>query len=262
MESSAPVATDNSPQTTVPPSATTPVQDAPAVVATGANQSATLQQASEFVLPVLLLLLIAMAAATWMIARSKRREQDVLLQQAQPAQKIFWTTGSVRQSANKLETDSPFRFIADRALRATDVQPAGRAVKIDRSAWTRSVIEHGEAEVQGQLQYGLGALSTLGALALCVGLLGAAWAIFQGMSGNTAEASIAQLTLPLGMALLSIVIGFAVAIPAMKTRDKLEARNSECMQQVRLFCTELRKTLRGDSETQIHLPLPAAAAGA
>ena len=76
------------------------------------------------------------------------------------------------------------------------------------------------------------------------------------------QASIAQLTLPLGLALLSIVLGFAIAIPAMKSRDMLEARNSECMQQVRLFCAELRKTLRGDSGTQALMPLPAAAAGA
>lgn len=221
-----------------------------------------LQQANAFVPPALLLLLVAMAAASWMIARSKRNEQDELLRQAEPAQKIFWTTGSVRQGANNLEANSPFRLIADRALRASDYQPTGRAVKLDRFTWIRSVIQHTADQVQGQLQSGVGSLATLGSLGVCIGLLGAVWEMYQGMSGNAAQASIAQLALPLGMALLSIVLGFAVALPAIKSRDKLEARNAECMKQVRVFCTELRKTLRGDSETQTHVALPAAAVGA
>jgi biopolymer transport protein ExbB len=200
-----------------------------------------------------------MAAASWVIARSKRNEQDALLRQAEPAQKVFWTTGSVRQGVNSLERGSPFRVIADRALRAIDYQTTGRAARIDRFTWTRSVIQHASDDVQGQLQSGLGSLSTLGALGLCVGLLGAVWEMFLGMSGNPAQAPIAQLTLPLGMAVLSILLGAGVAVPAMKARDKLEARNSECMKQVRLFCTELRRMLRGDSETQIVAPLPAAA---
>jgi biopolymer transport protein ExbB len=258
-ESSAPVATDNLPQAAAPTAA--PVQDAPVAAATAPNQAAMLQQANEFMLPALLLVLVLMAAANWAIARSKRNEQDALLRQAEPAQKIFWSTGSVRQGANNLEQGSPFRVIADRALRASDYQPTGRALRINRFAWTTSVIQHAMDEVQGQLQSGLGSLSMLGSLGLCIGLLGAAWEMFQGMSGNPAQASIAQLVLPLGMALLSIALGFAVVIPAMKSRDKLEARNSECMKQVRLFCAELRKTLRGDSETQIHMPLPAAAVG-
>jgi biopolymer transport protein ExbB len=237
-----------------------PVATAPATL--GGDEGGMLKTAGNFVLPGVLLALVMMAIASWVIMRNKRSQQDQLLRQAEQAQTIFWTSGSVRQGARNLEDGSPFRDIAETALRAAEHQQSGRALRINRYTWTISVIQHTAENVQRHLQSGIDALAILASLAVVVGLLGAVWEIFQGMAstGAAGPASIGELAAPLGVALVLMALALAVAIPAVLGRERLDHRNSACMAQVRSFCTELRKTLRGDSDT--YAQMPALAAGA
>ena len=63
-----------------------------------------------------LMILVLMSMGSWYVIITKLLEQSRVLRLAKAAQDSFWSAGSVRQGADSLEAQSPFRYIAEKGL--------------------------------------------------------------------------------------------------------------------------------------------------
>jgi len=79
-----------------------------------------LWRGSDVVAKATLVILIIMSMGTWYIIITKIYEQYKVGRAANKADKEFWNAPSVKQGADRLKAGSPFRFIAETGLEATD----------------------------------------------------------------------------------------------------------------------------------------------
>ena len=177
-------------------------------------------------------------------------EQNVLeleakiTRQARLAGKSFWTSGSVRQGADTLEKESPFRFIAEAGIEANK-KHSGLLEHVDLNSWVTMGIQRSMERVQSRLQDGLAFLATVGSTAPFVGLFGTVWGIYHALTaiGVAGQASIDKVAGPVGEALIMTAIGLAVAVPAVLGYNWLVRRNKSAMEDVRAFGNDLHSVL-------------------
>jgi biopolymer transport protein ExbB len=201
----------------------------------------------DFVARGTLIILIIMSMGTWYVMVGKLYEQYKLAKQAGAATKSFWAAGSVEQGISNLKEGSPFRFIAESAVQATQ-HHAGAAdltQHIDRNTWVTMSIQRAVDNVQSRLQDGLALLGTVGSTAPFVGLFGTVWGILHALTaiGVAGQASIDKVAGPVGEALLMTAIGLAVAVPAVLAYNWLVRRNKSSMEKVRAFSSDLHSVL-------------------
>jgi biopolymer transport protein ExbB len=191
-----------------------------------------------------LLILILMSMGSWYVIISKLLEQAKLGRQAKAVGGDFWSTGSVRQSADKLAADSPFRFIAEKALEGAR-KHEGLLGAIDFNTWLTMGIQRAVGSVQSRMQDGLALLATVGSTAPFVGLFGTVWGIYNALVkiGLSGQASIDKVAGPVGEALIMTAIGLAVAVPAVLGYNWLVRRNKSAMEGVHAFGGELHAVL-------------------
>ena len=198
----------------------------------------------DFVAKATLLILIAMSMSSWYVIFTKVFQQAKIGRQSRAIDDGFWTTGSVRQSADRLATDSPFRFIADKALEGASKHD-GLLGAIDFNTWVTMSIQRAMASVQSRSQDGLALLATVGSTAPFVGLFGTVWGIYHALVsiGLSGQASIDKVAGPVGEALIMTAIGLAVAVPAVLGYNWLVRRNKTAMEGVQAFGSELHAVL-------------------
>jgi biopolymer transport protein ExbB len=194
-----------------------------------------------------LIILIIMSMGTWYVMVGKLYEQYKLMKQAGAATKSFWGAGSVEQGISNLKEGSPFRFIAESAMQATQhhASAADLTQHIDRNTWVSMSIQRAVDNVQSRLQDGLALLGTVGSTAPFVGLFGTVWGILHALTaiGVAGQASIDKVAGPVGEALLMTAIGLAVAVPAVLAYNWLVRRNKSSMEKVRAFSSDLHSVL-------------------
>ena len=198
----------------------------------------------DFVAKATLLILIVMSMSSWYVIFTKVFQQAKIGRQSRAVDDGFWTTGSVRQSADRLAADSPFRFIADKALEGASKHD-GLLGAIDFNTWVTMSIQRAMASVQSRSQDGLALLATVGSTAPFVGLFGTVWGIYHALVsiGLSGQASIDKVAGPVGEALIMTAIGLAVAVPAVLGYNWLVRRNKAAMEGVQAFGSELHAVL-------------------
>ena len=191
-----------------------------------------------------LLILLVMSMSSWYIVVTKLLEQAKINRQAAAVQESFWTSASVRQSTDGLATDSPFRFIAEKALDGAS-QHAGLLGAIDFNTWVTMSIQRAMTSVQSRLQNGLALLATVGSTAPFVGLFGTVWGIYHALVsiGMSGQASIDKVAGPVGESLIMTAIGLAVAVPAVLGYNWLIRRNKTTLESVQAFGNDLHGVL-------------------
>lgn len=191
-----------------------------------------------------LLLLLLMSVGSWYVIVTKWFEQARIGRQAQVVDNDFWAAGSVRQSAQRLAADSPFRFIAEKALEGAG-KHEGLLGAIDFNTWVTMSIQRAMARVQSQLQAGLAVLATVGSTAPFVGLFGTVWGIYHALVniGLSGQASIDKVAGPVGEALIMTALGLAVAVPAVLGYNWLVRRNKVVMDSVQAFGGDLHAVM-------------------
>ena len=211
-----------------------------------------LWEQGDFVAKTTLLILIVMSAASWYVIVTKLIEQARMGRQARAVESGFWTGGSVRQSADKLAPDSPFRFIADKALEGAR-KHEGLLGAIDFNTWVTMGIQRAMTSVQSRLQGGLAVLATVGSTAPFVGLFGTVWGIYHALVsiGISGQASIDKVAGPVGEALIMTAIGLAVAVPAVLGYNWLVRRNKSVMEAVHAFGSDLHAVLLASAQPQV-----------
>jgi biopolymer transport protein ExbB len=193
-----------------------------------------------------LLILVIMSMGSWYVIFTKYFEQAKIGRFAKEAQDSFWTAGNVRQGADTLAEDSPFRFIAEKGLEGAS-KHTGMLGAINFNDWVTMSIQRAINNVQSRMQDGLALLATVGSTAPFVGLFGTVWGIYNALVkiGMSGQASIDKVAGPVGESLIMTAIGLAVAVPAVLGYNWLVRRNKSAMEDVNAFGSDLHSVLLG-----------------
>src|SRR4029079_9283729 len=120
-------------------------------------------------------ILMIMSMGSWYIMFVKIFEQWKLFRQAATVQKTFWGASSVPEGIEALRGGTPFRFIAESVMSATEHHEGKLLEQITlNTADTVSLLLAGDI-VTSRLQDGLAFLATVGSTAPFVGLFGTVW---------------------------------------------------------------------------------------
>jgi biopolymer transport protein ExbB len=197
-----------------------------------------------------LLILVIMSMGSWYVIFTKLAEQNRVMRYAKTAQDNFWNAGNVRQGADGLEADSPFRFIAEKGLEGAS-KHTGLLGSINFNDWVTMSIQRAMNNVQSRMQDGLAVLATVGSTAPFVGLFGTVWGIYNALVkiGMSGQASIDKVAGPVGESLIMTAIGLAVAVPAVLGYNWLVRRNKVAMEEVHAFGADLHAVLLGSAES-------------
>lgn len=239
--------------TSAAPAATPTPTPAPTSTAPAAKKSAAEENPFGFmamlshggiVVYTTLAIMAIMSIGSWYIMFTKLYEGAKISRQAKEAESAFWAAGTVRAGAEALKADSPFRFIAEKGLEATQ-KHTGLLGQIDLSNWITMGISRAIDNVQSRLGDGLAFLATVGSTAPFVGLFGTVWGIYTALVkiGVSGDASIAKVAGPVGEALIMTAIGLAVAVPAVLGYNFIVRKNKTSMDQVRAFGSDVHSVL-------------------
>ena len=195
-----------------------------------------------------LLILVLMSMGSWYVIITKFFEQSKAAKFAKAAQDSFWSAASLRQGADGLAEDSPFRFIAEKGLESAN-KHTGLLGAVDFNTWSTQSIQRAIGNVQSRMQDGLAVLATVGSTSPFVGLFGTVWGIYNALVkiGMSGQASIDKVAGPVGESLIMTAIGLAVAVPAVLGYNWLVRRNKAVMEDVNAFGSDLHSVLLASS---------------
>jgi biopolymer transport protein ExbB len=195
-----------------------------------------------------LLILVLMSMGSWYVIITKFFEQSKAAKFAASAKESFWSASSLRQGADGLAEDSPFRFIAEKGLESAN-KHTGLLGGVDFDTWTARSIQRAIGNVQSRMQDGLAVLATVGSTSPFVGLFGTVWGIYNALVkiGMSGQASIDKVAGPVGESLIMTAIGLAVAVPAVLGYNWLVRRNKAVMEDVNAFGSDLHSVLLASS---------------
>lgn len=195
-----------------------------------------------------LLILVLMSMGSWYVIITKFFEQSKAAKFAKAAQASFWSAKSLRQGADGLAEDSPFRFIAEKGLESAN-KHTGLLGAVDFNTWSSQSIQRAIGNVQSRMQDGLAVLATVGSTSPFVGLFGTVWGIYNALVkiGMSGQASIDKVAGPVGESLIMTAIGLAVAVPAVLGYNWLVRRNKAIMEDVNAFGSDLHSVLLASS---------------
>ena len=195
-----------------------------------------------------LLILVLMSMGSWYVIITKFFEQSKAAKFAKAAQDSFWSAATLRQGADGLAEDSPFRFIAEKGLESAN-KHTGLLGAVDFNTWSTQSIQRAIGNVQSRMQDGLAVLATVGSTSPFVGLFGTVWGIYNALVkiGMSGQASIDKVAGPVGESLIMTAIGLAVAVPAVLGYNWLVRRNKAIMEDVNAFGSDLHSVLLASS---------------
>jgi biopolymer transport protein ExbB len=199
----------------------------------------------DFVARGTLIMMVVMSMGSWYIIFTKLLEQRRLMRSARATGDEFWNADSVKDAAAALDARSPFRFIAESGVKASERHAGKLGEKIDLHTWIGMSLQRAVDRIQSRLGNGLAFLATVGSTAPFIGLFGTVWGIYHALSaiGIAGQASIDKVAGPVGESLIMTAFGLAVAVPAVMGYNWLLRRNKAAMEQVRSFGSELHTVL-------------------
>ena len=206
----------------------------------------------DLVAKTTLLILIVMSVASWFVIIAKYLEQSRIIRLGRNTHNTFWKAQSLRLGTDALKEDSPFRFIAEKALEGAG-QHVGLLGSVDFNTWVTMSIQRAIGNVQNRTQNGLALLATVGSTAPFVGLFGTVWGIYHALVsiGMSGQASIDKVAGPVGESLIMTAIGLAVAVPAVLGYNWLVRRNKLNMETVHAFGADLHAVLLGSQASKL-----------
>ncbi|ENX55024.1 MULTISPECIES: MotA/TolQ/ExbB proton channel family protein [Acinetobacter] len=192
-----------------------------------------------------LFILVLMSIGTWYIILSKVFQQSKIKHHGTEAERHFWEAESLNSAAESLNSNSSYRYIAEKGIRSTKHHDGTLLERIDFNTWVTISIQRAIEKVQSHLSNGLAFLATVGSTAPFVGLFGTVWGIYHALTaiGISGQASIDKVAGPVGEALIMTAIGLAVAVPAVLGYNWLTRRNKAVMDNVRSFGSDLHAVL-------------------
>ncbi len=200
---------------------------------------------ADFVGKSTFIILTLMSLGSWFIIITKFIDQMKIGKQSKEVRTKFWKAASIKDGSTALEEGSPFRFIADTGLKASDHHEGALLEQIDLNSWVTMSVQRAVDKVQSRLQDGLSFLATVGSTAPFVGLFGTVWGIYGALTliGASGNASIDKVAGPVGESLIMTAYGLFVAVPAVLGYNWLVRRNKAAMEDVRSFSADVHSVL-------------------
>jgi biopolymer transport protein ExbB len=194
-------------------------------------------------------IMVLMSLISWYIIIVKYLEQRKLLQEAATLDKKFWSAGSLKEGASKLDKNSAFRQLVDDGLRAAEHHEGKLTDKIDQHEWVTMSLQRSSAAISSKLQSGLAFLASVGSTAPFIGLFGTVVGIYRALVniGIAGQASIDKVAGPVGEALIMTAIGLAVAVPAVLGYNWLIRRNKDVQEKLGNFASDVHGFLMSGS---------------
>jgi biopolymer transport protein ExbB len=222
---------------------------------------AALWKKGDFVDRGTLIILSIMSFGTWYIMITKFIEQSRMFSAAKVAARDFWKTNSVREGVQRLKETSPFRFIAESGLSASEHHDGALTDSIDLHTWVTMSVQRAVDAINSRLQGGLAFLATVGSTAPFVGLFGTVWGIYNALTaiGASGQASIDKVAGPVGSALIMTAFGLVTAVPAVLGYNFLVRRNKTALEKIRNFGSDLHSVLLSGSRVTVGTPASKAA---
>jgi biopolymer transport protein ExbB len=214
---------------------------------------AALWKTGDAVSHTVLVILALMSLGTWYIMITKFFEQMSLFRSYKTASKEFWKTASVRDGIQRLKPTSPFRYIAENGLSASEHHEGALTDAIDLHTWVTMSVQRAQDTIRTRLQGGLPFLATVGSTSPFVGLFGTVWGIYHALTaiGIAGQASIDKVAGPVGEALIMTALGLATAVPAVLGYNYLVSRNKTANESVRNFASDLHSILLSGSRVNV-----------
>jgi biopolymer transport protein ExbB len=255
----------STPPASAAPSATAGNETAGAPATMAVNNPyglAALWRTGDLVSHTVLVILAIMSLGSWYIMITKAWEQTRLLSASRPARDVLRNTSSVQESVTTLKPSSPFRYIGETGISATEHHEGALLEQIDLNTWITMSIQRAVETIQSRLSGGLAFLATVGSTAPFVGLFGTVWGIYHALTaiGIAGQASIDKVAGPVGEALIMTAIGLAAAVPAVLGYNFLVRRNKNAMERVRNFASDLHSVLLSTSRVAAPGTAPAGVA--
>jgi biopolymer transport protein ExbB len=191
-----------------------------------------------------LAIMLIMSMFSWYILITKMIDLSKLSGQAKEARK-FWKAANVAAGLSVLKEGSPYRFIADSGISASEHHEGALLEQIDLNSWVTMSIQRSVDKVQSRLGEGLTFLATVGSTAPFIGLFGTVMGIYHALVaiGSTGNSSIDKVAGPVGSALIMTAIGLGVAVPAVLGYNYLLRRNKSAMEDINAFGADLHSVV-------------------
>jgi biopolymer transport protein ExbB len=214
---------------------------------------AALWKTGDVVSHTVLVILALMSAGTWYIMITKYFEQMSLFRSGKTANKDFWKTTSVREGVQRLKPASPFRYIAENGISASEHHDGALTDAIDLHTWVTMSVQRAQDTIRSRLAGGLPFLATVGSTSPFVGLFGTVWGIYHALTaiGIAGQASIDKVAGPVGEALIMTALGLATAVPAVLGYNYLVSRNKAAIEMIRNFSSDLHSILLSGSRVNV-----------
>jgi biopolymer transport protein ExbB len=251
----APAAT--APAAPAEPSAAAATDSAPGTMAVSNPYGlAALWKTGDLVSHTVLVILAIMSLGSWYIMITKTWEQTRLMSASRPARDVLRNAGTVQESMNTLKPTSPFRYIGETGIAATEHHEGALIEQIDLNTWITMSVQRSVETIQSRLSGGLAFLASVGSVAPFVGLFGTVWGIYHALTaiGIAGQASIDKVAGPVGEALIMTALGLAAAVPAVLGYNFLVRRNKNAMERVRNFASDLHSVLLSTPRSGATLP--------
>jgi biopolymer transport protein ExbB len=204
-----------------------------------------LWKTGDLVSHTVLVILAIFSLGSWYIMITKAWEQTRILSASKPARTVLRSAGSVQESVNSLNANSPFRYIGETGISAAEHHEGSLLEQIDLNTWITMSVQRAVDTIASRLSGGLAFLATVGSTAPFVGLFGTVWGIYHALTaiGIAGQASIDKVAGPVGEALIMTALGLAAAVPAVLGYNFLIRRNKNAMERVRNFASDLHSVL-------------------
>ncbi|MDI2091718.1 MotA/TolQ/ExbB proton channel family protein [Commensalibacter oyaizuii] len=202
----------------------------------------------DIVSRITLIIMALMSIGSWYVIIMKIVQQGrISAAHKEVKNKDFWQQKTLKQSADSLGTNSPYRYITENGIEAVKHHEGSLQESIDLYSWVSMSLHRSLDNIQGGLQSGLALLGTVGSTAPFVGLFGTVWGIHHALSAISiaGQATLDKVAGPVGEALIMTAIGLATAVPAVLGYNFLVRRNKVIMDQARNFTADVQCVLIG-----------------
>jgi biopolymer transport protein ExbB len=205
-------------------------------------------------------ILVIMSAASWYVLFVKLFEQQKIVREGRRARSAFWSAGTLRDGAQKLEKNGAYRQIVDDGILALE-QHDKLTDPIDQHDWMLNSLARSQGAIASRLSTGLALLATVGSTAPFVGLFGTVVGIYRALIkiGAAGQASIDAVAGPVGESLIMTALGLAVAVPAVLAYNWLQRRNKSIIEELARFANDLHGYMMSGGTVKPVVAAPGAA---
>ena len=205
-----------------------------------------------------LIVLAVMSLASWYVILNKFWDQRRIRRSYAEMQKKFWAAGNLREGMIALTgRDNVFRMLVEDGIRAAQYYEGHLEEKIDLTDWITVSLYRSAESVSMRLATGLSILATTGSVSPFVGLLGTVWGIYNALTkiAMTGQPNIAEMSGPIGEALIMTAIGLFVAVPAVMGYNWLLRRNKDIQEKMKAFTADVHSALVGGERFDTTTPI-------